>query len=349
MFIVPEAATLLFTGGATVTCASASQVVNFQSQLLRTQLHLEDVFINLARKSGYKESFVLCDRGTCDGRAYMSPHAWESMLEENGWDMVNIRDGRYEMVVHLITAADGALDYYTLENNMTRTEAPHEACDLDRRTQAAWVGHPHLRIVDNRSGFRAKINRVDALISELAGLHLVPRTVRKFLLSNAQDNMHMHVESKDSLVVEQFIVEQTFLCTGLAGEVQESVRCRGKNGVFTYVHKVRRGISETKRQITSREYKSLLPHCDPDRRGVRIRRQCFLFEGTYFVLDCVMNVEPRVRLLRCHCEVGDSSMKIPPWIDINTEVSGDKKFSIYSLALSVIAEDDLLEERILKT
>lgn len=343
VYIVPEAATVLFTGGANVGKGSDDQVQNFQAQLLRTQLALEDAFVNIARKSSLKETFILCDRGTCDGRAYMTADLWNRMLEQNGWDMVSIRDARYDMVIHLVTAADGASEHYTLENNEVRTETSELACAVDRRTQAAWVGHPHLRIVDNRTNFLEKMNRVDARVSELAGLHLVRRTVRKFLLHQVQDNMHTSPDPCESFAVEQFVVEQTFLRTGLAAEVQESVRRRGKNGVYTYVHKVRRGDSreaETKRQITSREYTSLLPHRDPERNAVLIRRQCFLFKGTYFVLDCVLNVNAQVSLLRCHCEDGDDSMQIPPWVTIDTEVTGDRKYSIHSLALHAVANRD---------
>ena len=35
---------------------------------------------------------------------------------------MDCREGRYEAVLHLVTAADGAESYYTLENNVTRTE-----------------------------------------------------------------------------------------------------------------------------------------------------------------------------------------------------------------------------------
>lgn len=326
VYVVPEAATLMFTGGASFAGMTSEQVFNFQTQLLKTQIALEDAFAALGRASG-KQCFVLCDRGACDGRAYMPQDLWVRMLDENGWDMVGIRDGRYDLVVHLVTAADGAEAFYSLENNKTRTETPPEAVKVDMKTRNAWVGHPHLRIVDNRTGFREKINRVDARISELAGIHMQKRVVRKFLLRD--------IERELAERGEHFSVEQTFLTRGLGDDVQESVRRRGKDRNFTFVHKVRSGGSETKRQITNREYLSLLAHCDPDRRTVRIRRQCFLHDGVYFVLDCVTNVEPGIQMLRCHCEVGDDGITLPKWLSVEREVTGEREFSMHNISLRI--------------
>ena len=51
---------------------------------------------------------------------------------------------RYNAVFHMVTAADGASKFYTLENNQARTETPEQALDLDRRTQKCWLGHAHM-------------------------------------------------------------------------------------------------------------------------------------------------------------------------------------------------------------
>lgn len=326
---------MMFTGGATVTNATDDQVVNFQTQLLNIQIVLEDAFINLARASGHSQNFVLCDRGTCDGRAYMKPHLWSRMLDENKLDMVNVRDARYDLVIHLVTAADGASEFYSNVTNKQRSENAEQACQVDRRTQNAWLGSPYLRIVDNRTGFHDKINRVDANISELAGVHLTRRVVRKFLLIKFSKQSLLEAET------EQFKVEQTFLRTTLLDASQESIRRRGKNGIYTYVHKVRRSNStETKRQITNREYSSLLSHKDTRRGTVRIHRQSFLYDGNYFVLDHILNVGREVVLLRCHCEDNqDGGLNVPDWVIEKREVTGDSKYSMHTLSLEAVDKE----------
>ena len=55
-----------------------------------------------------------------DGKSYMDPSEWSAMLGDMDLNEVDIRDGRYNSVFHLVTAADGAEEFYTKENNSTR-------------------------------------------------------------------------------------------------------------------------------------------------------------------------------------------------------------------------------------
>ena len=57
--------------------------------------------------------------------------------------------GRYDAVFHLVTAAQGAERFYTLDNNQARSESPQEARDVDERLVASWNGHPRHYIIDN--------------------------------------------------------------------------------------------------------------------------------------------------------------------------------------------------------
>lgn len=337
VYVVPEAATILFTGGATFQGLTPEQVINFQAALLRTQIALEDNFFRIAQASS-KPSVLLCDRGVMDGRAYMTSDAWNRMLADNTWDPVQLRDERYDTVIHMVTAADGAESFYQLENNAARSESVTEARDVDRRTQEAWVGHPHLHIIDNSTGFREKIDRVFSTIGDLVGVHTISkREVRKFLVSK-----HVRPRALDIVVanLEEFDVEQTFLERGRKDGVQESVRRRGRSGSATFVHKVRRPVGdgkyqETKRQITNREYISLLANADPARRTVRMKRQCFLFNSRYFVLDTILNVEPVVRLIRTRVENMDHDLELPQWISIEREVTQEPEWSTYAMSTRI--------------
>jgi hypothetical protein len=84
---------------------------------MKTQMGLEDRFCELAMiDKSEKPSVVLCDRGVMDGSAYMDPASWKSLLDEMGLNTVQIRDRRYDAVIHLVTAADGAAEFYNLDN-----------------------------------------------------------------------------------------------------------------------------------------------------------------------------------------------------------------------------------------
>ncbi len=109
---------------------------------------LEDTFIDNAL---YQDSpvIILCDRGVMDGSAYTDDNVWQALLDETGWSTIQLRDRRYEAVVHMRTAAAGAEEFYTGANNEARYENIDQAKELDNRLVNAWVGHPHFSIIDN--------------------------------------------------------------------------------------------------------------------------------------------------------------------------------------------------------
>jgi hypothetical protein len=181
-----------------------------------TQKTLEDQYLNYA-KSTKRNCVILCDRGFMDGSAYISPENWSKLLAEMGLDPISARDSRYDAVFHLVTAADGAEKFYTLENNFARSESAEQAIKVDKRTQEVWAGHPRHIIVyvvfvyiampapcliiffysDNRNGrsFERKLEYLVSALAGMVGLPTVGRKSRKFpilekfdpaLLPNAQ-------------------------------------------------------------------------------------------------------------------------------------------------------------------
>ena len=117
VFCVPEAATLLMKGGAMINVGNFvfQQAVKFQTTLMRTQMALEDQFSELARNEGLP-SVILCDRGLMDGSAYVSEELWSAVLDEVGMSHMQLRDKRYDGVIHMVTAADGAAQFYNKGN-----------------------------------------------------------------------------------------------------------------------------------------------------------------------------------------------------------------------------------------
>ncbi|RCN37346.1 hypothetical protein ANCCAN_16760 [Ancylostoma caninum] len=57
------------------------------------------------------------------------------MLKEIGVEEFDLLNKRYDQVVHLVTAADGAEEYYTLANNQTRKENVEAARKMDDKTR----------------------------------------------------------------------------------------------------------------------------------------------------------------------------------------------------------------------
>lgn len=79
-------------------------------------MSLEDVFLKIAVESKQR-CVIICDRGVMDGSAYTIENVWQALLDETGWNTIQLRDRRYEAVIHMVTCADGAEEFFSGENN----------------------------------------------------------------------------------------------------------------------------------------------------------------------------------------------------------------------------------------
>ena len=93
----------------------------------------------------------------------MTDEQFNLVLSEEGTNEASIL-ADYDAIFHLVSAAKGAEDYYTLDNNRARRESLQEARALDEKIMWAWRNHPNFSIIDNSTGFDKKIER---LISEI--------------------------------------------------------------------------------------------------------------------------------------------------------------------------------------
>jgi CYTH domain-containing protein/predicted ATPase len=330
VYRVPEAATLLLGGGVSVHDASPEQLLEIQAQMLRVIMALEDAFCTVACATGQR-SVLLCDRGTMDVSAYLRPEVWSALLNEHEWTVVGLRDRRYEAVLHLVTAADGAEPYYTTENNAVRTETPAQARALDKQVRDAWLGHPRLRVIDNSTDFARKVQRVSAAVCQLVGAPEPEEIERKFLLRQGS------VQAPIPTRFEEFDIEQTYLL-GQEG-LEARLRRRGQHGSYTYTYTLKRPVAlgqrvEIARQITGREYLSLLCQSDPARRTIKKRRRVFLWENRYFEWDIFVDPRPGLELLEIELDSLTSAVGLPPFLNIEREVTGDAEYANYWIALA---------------
>lgn len=70
-------------------------------------MYLEDYIAKMAEMSKHP-CLILCDRGIADCAAYMSNEEYQAVLDEEAWTWSGIRDKRYDSVIFMNTAADGA-------------------------------------------------------------------------------------------------------------------------------------------------------------------------------------------------------------------------------------------------
>ena len=62
-----------------------------------------------------------------------SKEEWDEIIGSLGYDRIKLRDARYNQVIHMMTAANGAESFYQLANNSTRTEGLELAIERDKK------------------------------------------------------------------------------------------------------------------------------------------------------------------------------------------------------------------------
>ena len=331
VFCVPETASILIGGGVNLRPEGRSLKLATQAELLRVIMAMEDAFYAVAVASGQK-SVVICDRGAMDGSAYMTRDAWSAMLNQNGWTEVGLRDQRYDAVLHLVTAADGAESWYTTANNSARSESAQEARSLDKLIQKAWTGHPHLRVIDNSTSFDDKVSRVTAAICRVVGVPEPQEIERKFLLRGRPS-----LSAALPVHFEEVSIEQTYL-TSRPGFDSRRVRRRGQGGVYSYTHNMKRivapGINvEVEEPISGQRYYALLEEADPSRSTITKQRRVFLWENQYFEWDIFLEANSGLELLEIEVDSLDQPIKLPPFLTVEREVTSERDFSNHSLSL----------------
>lgn len=154
--LLPEAATILFSGGFWRDDSSHGRIVA-QRAIFYVQKEMER-FITMQKKF----SLALCDRGTLDGLAYW-PTGPKSFFES----LKTSRDKElsdYAAVIHLRTPPPE--NGYNKKNPM-RTESATEAMVLDEKLEKAWKGHPNRFFIDSCESFSEKTEKALKILRSL--------------------------------------------------------------------------------------------------------------------------------------------------------------------------------------
>ena len=316
VFVIDETATDLINGGIKPFGDNPVDIVEFQRFVLEQQLCKERIFEKVAN-SCKQDTIILCDRGLMDNRAYITDWQFKELLKERNLNEMELM-ASYDMVIHLVTAACGAVEFYTTANNSARTETVEQAICADRKTLNSWVGHKNIEIIGNEGTFDEKIDNVIKSIYRLLGRPLPIQKQHKFLVDslNLDELIDRHLVK---LEIEQFFVE---------GDDTENVMIRKttKDGDSSYNRTTKKDtdvVSEritTSRVITEREYNELLgKSCD---LPIRKCRYCFTDDNQYYRLDIFDDLDC---LMILETELTDENKRlvIPSFISVKKDITED--------------------------
>ena len=326
VLFVSETATELITGGvAPWTCGTNSE---YQQCQMKLQIEKEKIFCEAAATMSTDKVLIVCDRGALDNKAHMDALEFLSVLKAIGINEVELRDN-YDAVFHLVTAAKGAVEFYTTANNSARTETVEEAAEMDDKLISAWTGHPHFRVIDNTSDFEGKMRRLISEISSFLGEPEPLEIERKYLIE------YPDIEWLENAPNCQRIeIIQTYLKSDADEEVR--VRQRGINGNYIYFKTIKKKVSDIKRvevekRLSQAEYLALLMEADTSKRQIRKTRYCLTYKGQYFEIDVYPFWNDKAI---AEIELSDENAEIifPKQIKIIKEVTEDEFYKNASLA-----------------
>jgi len=163
--------------------------------------------------------------------------------------------------LHLVTAADGAEEFYAGINNEARYESVEQARDKDSKVQHAYQGHSRLFIVDNNCvDFNAKIKRCQQHCQQVLGITSGTSFYKKYLLvkKNLANGFAFPVDFGNHLRHEVLQTIETWLKPQDKNEVERSIEKKGSNKAYTYTLKSTiddKGQKQLKKKaISSAEY-----------------------------------------------------------------------------------------------
>jgi hypothetical protein len=303
------------------------QVVAFEEAILELQLAFEDSYRRaVTRIFPDRKKVVLLDRGIMDIKAFVDNGDFSAMLKGKGMTEAELH-GRYNGVIHLVTAADGAREFYCSENNVARIETADEALLIDRRIQDSWLGHPHLKVIDNATGFEGKLRRAFVAIAQLLGIPVPGERRRVFLVKGLREA---------GLPAHQIVhMEEVFLRAREPGESRRITR-RAQGGSSLYVLERQRrpgGGIEEEELITEQQYLKLKGLKDPKTDVLEKEQVCFLWENQYCRIVRYRGPLDGLLLLEVDQPApAGERFEPPPFVVAGKEVTGEGRYDERRLA-----------------
>ncbi|MDO8522854.1 MAG: AAA family ATPase [bacterium] len=333
-FPVPEIPTLMIPYGipdiSNLRTSELKKYVEVERQFLLTHLAMRDKAIDFARVFPEDKCVVGCDRGAKDVKAHLPEGVFEAICEEEGLTLADVQDC-YKVVIDMVTAADGAENYYTLENNKARQENAEEARMADIRTREAWNGHPKLRIIKSCEDFSLKMNRATSAVLHELGLPAPIEIEKKFLVRKRPD-----FRSQELKKAVKVFIEQIYLNAPSGEESRIRRRTQGASSIYFKTKKIPVVGSTVARQemehvISPLDYIYFQQFRELKIKTVRKWRYCFIHNYQYFELDEIFEPQ-KLWLLEIELTEENDKVDLPPFLVIEREVTGEAKYTNHGIA-----------------
>ena len=344
--MVPEAATIMMKSNCIIDHRLGGMSddfnVDFSTNLMNTQIALEDIIMDVARaeqEETGKPTIVICDRGIFDGKAYNKEEVWDRVLAKQGWNRKSAQkamDERYDAILHIVTAADGAEEFYGYSNE-ARYESIEDAVARDKGLRKAYMRHHSYYMIDNQGiGFEEKINQAMNRVQSLVGLPTNINVFKKYLVDTEKTGLdHSKIQwPEDVAVVERMKILETYLQSDERN--MRFVRAKDhEEGNVSHQYEKRFEMGGERiqelRQLKQKQYDKLINNqTDTSRRPLEWLRTCFNYKTTYFQLETITNLPENPTILRTASD--SAELDLPSFIPIVQEVTDQNEYSSHKLS-----------------
>lgn len=322
-----ESATDLISGGISPATLGMYQ---FQKYCIALQLKKEELCIEAAKEIEGDKVLILMDRGILDDKGYVTPEEFSAILKDFDIDENKLND-RYDLVVHLVTSAKGAVEAYTLSNNEARYETVEDAIKVDDTILESWKDHPNRIVVGNETDFELKMRRAIQGVFSFLGDEKPVQVFKKYLVEVNDSILEKVLSEKgaSSSEILQYYLKST-------NENEKRIRRRIKDGNEVYFYSEARMItahsrSKSDRILSKRQFSDYMSEIDENLKPINKKRYSFFLNGLFYKLD-VFNFDEAKGLLSVQVASEDDTINIPSYFKILKEVTDDVKYKNYFLA-----------------
>lgn len=335
---VPESATALKNTGINWAPDLSD---DFQDCVVNVQANRENVAVSwaqkLAAKCVKKKCIVIYDRGLVDGMAFVPKQVLDKSCQRAkiSTDLFQ----RYDCVFHLVTAADGAPEFY--EKTSYRHESPEDAVKQDKVLQEVWKGHPNHFIFMNAGTFQEKIERVINKLCACLGIMSLQKQPQRFLLNKIPDipsTQNCFSENYLKIYINSPWQEAGYVCSF----IRKSERKHEEYVCVEYVFKtvLNKGgqTIEKKRRLTKAEFDMYCKLQEKDRHKVKQKRIYITVPNQVFLeITCYEKPSKGVCLLNVYKVTGEDFdiSSLPEFVKKNIvkDVTDDQHYSAHYLSL----------------
>ncbi len=183
---LPSAHLLLFNSGFSPPGlkSGTDDRLHYERMVLELQLQQERTWAKVAAGSDTR-SVVLISQGLMSARAHLREELWQQLLTDWDTDETYIFS-RYDQVIHLETAANGAETRFH-----TKTESLEEARMIDRAVRRSWAGHKNHVVCENSRGWDQKmIYACEKVLNCAQSLTIKKSSRRPSYSSNISSNVY---------------------------------------------------------------------------------------------------------------------------------------------------------------